>query len=257
MNNIKKIIVETYEDVVELDSLAKEILKFFANKYTNMIDILRDNPDIFNDLERKIFLSSRQYYIDRIIDSSQFKNLNEFIEDFDLKVFFVKENMGQNDAEYKKSESYIRLYGRRDEFYETLRSYKSDILNDKKNKKDLALEIFYDSFKDVLVHELQHAYDDYRTNGKFVKNKRTQDFFNKVGKIETKEDLKKYLNMPHEYWARFSQTVSKFNKHDWNEDFNLLLSGFKKDFHGYEYLPEKDQKRIIKALYKLYKLKNK
>lgn len=118
-------------------------------------------------------------------------------------------------------------------------------------------KILEESFKDIIVHELQHAYDDFRTDGKFVRHKKTQDFFkmiqNRTDKdLKNKEEYIKYLNLPHELWGRFAQTVSNFNENDWSEDFILILKGFRNGFEGYEYLNDKDKKRLIKALYKLH-----
>lgn len=259
MRYFKDNISENYSDVIYLDNLSKDILSAFSNKFSNLIYFLYKNPKAFNNLNKYVYFKSKKYKIKNIVTTNKHKKIKSFINNFDLDIYFTEKDLGDNDAEYVKNDNSIRLYGRRDEMYDIIKSYENEIktINSKIKLFELSKNIIVESYKDVLVHELQHAYDDYRTNGKFVYHKETQDFFKnlKPDGITNKNELIKYLNMPHEYWARFSQTVSKFNEHDWGEDFLLLLKGFRKDFQGYNTLPEKTKKRLIKALYKLYELK--
>lgn len=265
MNNIKKIIVESYEDIQELEQLAKEILKVVSDKNIGLIYELFRNPILFDNLQKNIKFDRYINYIDKIVDSTKYKKLKDFIKNKDLIFYFSEVDFGQVDGEYKKSKNWVRIYAHRDEFYEVLEDYREDILNLNNisilNIYKLMYDIMEESFKSLIVHELQHAYDDFRTNGKFVIHKKTQDYFkNQQSKgnenVESKEEYKNYLNLPHEMWARFSETITNFNKYDWKEDFIYLLKGFRNSFKGYKYLDEKDKKRLIKALYKYYKLKN-
>ena len=262
---MSKIIKESYDDIQEIEKLAIEILRFISDRNIGLIYELFRDMDLFDNLKENIKFDKYINYIDKIVDSNKFKKIKNFIDNKNLIFYFCDKDFGDIDGEYRKSKNWIRIYAHRDEFYEVVEDFKEDIL-DINNKSIMSIyrlmyDIMEESFKDLIVHELQHAYDDFRSDGKFVIHKKTQDFFRKQQEkgnhnIDTKEEYKNYLNLPHEMWARFSETITKFNKHDWKEDFIYVLKGFRKNFKGYKFLNEKDKKRLIKALYKYYNLKN-
>lgn len=255
---IKQYIFEEYRDNIEIIDLAKEILNYISHLNEDKIFLLHKNHNLFNNIEENIVILTQQYYIHNIVDINNYKFLKEFISNFDLKIQFVNKNIINGDSRYVKSKKIILVNGQQKDFHDTLMVYKKQINNLlKSNLSKITNEIFEESFKESIVHELKHAYDDYRTNGDFVIHKKTLDFFKNGDKeIKTKEDYIRYLNLPHEYWARFLETISNFNEYDWSEDFNLLYNGFKKNFIGFDFLPIKAKKRLIKSLYKLYLYKN-
>jgi hypothetical protein len=259
MRYFKDNISEGYSDVIEIEKLAKDILKNKSKIFANVIYFLFKNKDEFDSVKSDVYFNYKKEYLKNIVNFNNYNKLKQFINNFDLNIKFTKEDMGYNDAQYIKSESLIKLNGRSKDLSETLTEFKNNIL--KINNKDdifkISEEILIDVYKISLVHELQHAYDDYRTDGKFVYHKKTQDFFKKFknNNLKTKEDFIQYLNVPHEFWAKYSETVSNFTDQDWEEDFMLLLKGFRDNFIGYKTLNDKTKRRLIKALYKLYTLK--
>lgn len=255
--NTKQIIVESYYDVIELDKLSRQILDFFAKLNANNFYSLYKNPDLFNNIKNNKFIENEERFLYEMVNVNDFDNLKDFITDSDLKIVLTNKDWGNKDGQYFPKEEMIKILTISDNFYDTLLDYKSDILNIR-NRNDIykiTKNIFYDSFKSLLVHELQHAYDDYRTSGNFYKTKETFDFLSGDRDVSKFKELVKYLNIPHEIWARFSETVSDFNDEDWKEDFNSIVKGFKKNFYNYNYVPEKYKKKLLKALYKLYDLK--
>jgi GNAT superfamily N-acetyltransferase len=95
---------------------------------------------------------------------------------------------------------------------------------------------FYYAFIATIIHELQHAYDDFRSRGRAYRTKQFKAFNKKYWKSgENKEvkfaelddqgrleKFKSYLKLPHEIWARFSEAFQRigFYKSDWHEDPN-------------------------------------
>jgi hypothetical protein len=65
-----------------------------------------------------------------------------------------------------------------------------------------------------------------------------------------------YYNLPHELWARFTETLYDVDvANPPYDDFNNLLDYFRKNFKGYEILGPNDKKRLLNSLYKYYDLK--
>jgi hypothetical protein len=115
------------------------------------------------------------------------------------------------------------------------------------------LALFYAlkrSLMEILVHELQHCLDYFRSSGAFVKDQKSIDYYKKRGdrgKPIPYELWGDYLSLPHEYWARFSQTLLRFYP---TTDLKTDIKDFKTMFDGWKYLEEKDKRRLIKAFLK-------
>jgi hypothetical protein len=102
---------------------------------------------------------------------------------------------------------------------------------------------------DTIIHELVHAYDDYASEGKFRENKRsgadrTQALIRGEG-----EHGKAYLRDPIEINARFSQVIVNLQKTFWRyKTFAEYLDDFKFGFNGWDVVPPREQRRLIKRL---------
>lgn len=127
-----------------------------------------------------------------------------------------------------------------------------------------------------LVHELKHAVDDYRLGKHFAKadefkqkyrnRKPSPPAFADEDPTEWLEYYRAYLNLPHEIWARFAELV---HRTDFKEEvpdqmyvhmpdggkgilysttpLSLVISGLKK-MRGWEFMDQKQQRRMINAL---------
>lgn len=120
-------------------------------------------------------------------------------------------------------------------------------------------------YKTHLIHELQHAYDDYRSNSKYVKN---IDKGYDTGLIE--DFIKNYLNLKHEVDARFSQAIyaTTFYELDWDnsEKFNLkfeyntirpfdeVFKDFKRLLKGYDKLTNEELRRVNRKFGQFYEM---
>jgi hypothetical protein len=95
--------------------------------------------------------------------------------------------------------------------------------SDEENKREQIYKKILNSFKknkldSFLIHELQHAYDDFRSEGKVYIEKTNIEFKKKYGdQNQKRENLSKegkmqfykdYLSLPFEAWARFSQVMN-------------------------------------------------
>lgn len=137
-----------------------------------------------------------------------------------------------------------------------------------KNFNDRFEHIYYKAHDSavisVIVHELQHAYDAWRSGGKFTHSKET--FTHKDDKIKGEKSYdslyKSYLKLPHEISARFEQAIKdiKFNERDWdnNRKFKIttpwdsIYKSFKLTFNGWEDMTPKIQKNLTRRLSQYY-----
>ena len=146
----------------------------------------------------------------------------------------------------------------------------------------------YNEFNSVLLHELQHMYDAYRSGWKSF-NKQTndsdysgqQDKSKDISKREREGDelsteeiefrdmvSRKYLNFPHEINARFSQAIKKTRFYDLKTDivdskieikhvmFPLLkvIEDFKYNFTYLGTLSSKDKRKLYRKVSQFYYL---
>lgn len=108
---------------------------------------------------------------------------------------------------------------------------------DKGRVDEIFLRKMMTSRLDVLVHELQHAYDDYRSGGKYTDKQKDKDV--STGDIRRNDDeqYEKYLKYSHEVSARYTQVMSVLKK--------ALMTGELKNF-SYEYYGKNDLERFMK-----------
>lgn len=135
-------------------------------------------------------------------------------------------------------------------------------------------------FESTLVHELTHAYDNWRSNGNFANDSNKLDY--RLKQWKTKQIYKKnreeltdkdyealanhnraYLRLDFEVNARFSQAVRdmRVGETDWDHpEFEDKLKPwaqyykeFKQAFHGWDQMNVKIRKNLIRRLAKVYK----
>lgn len=139
---------------------------------------------------------------------------------------------------------------------------------------------FYYAFSSSLLHELQHAFDDYRSGGKAFDDKGREEMEKMKRMTPNKDEVPeevfhslnnqriiKYLNLSHEVWARFTQTVekTKFKKsiktYIIGNEFVTLYEMIPFDkgpkqslyyMNGWQFLEPDTQKRMMKAMYNIW-----
>jgi hypothetical protein len=102
-------------------------------------------------------------------------------------------------------------------------------------------------YRNILVHELQHAYDDLRSKGKYTQDKQSQEYYKSKYKSHYS-----YLKLPHEVWARFAELAEHITIYIRKSD---LVGIVEDNLRGWEYLDEPMKRRILKSAYKLYDIK--
>lgn len=268
---------ETYDSIKEISTLSNEIIKEVSGQNLETINKYRELRHIYG-------LS-----ISQLSGNPKFKDLKGLINRLNLYILFepkegtVRGNYSVYKYKDKRSfnlrhEREITVYYDFDELYEKIQMLFSN--KDKITHNELYYAMFSE-FNDTLIHELQHAYDDYRSRGMAYKTKEHSKYQKKYeSEINDKlqdvafkkfEKYKDYLNLPHEIWARFTQTINdihlagldfkedengKTSFHEYMHPFNEVLSKFKNSFVGYEHLNDDMKKRLIRKLSQFWHIEN-
>jgi hypothetical protein len=247
---IKKLLREGYADVVEIERLSTDIILWFANFNYPLINRL--NRYHFIDVESNFYIKGM--VINKAnIDINQYFKLKEFILSGLFSLNF--DDIGKGKGKFVNGKIIIDYNVKDFVFYlnnqieRANKDNKSGEISKDDSIKSLnhAMEL---AFKKVIVHELQHAFDHFKSNGKFTSDKKSNDYYD--NKKEDPNRYLKYLNLPHEYWARFTDTVINLNFH---QSFNLFFGSFKLYFLGWRFLPPNSKKILSKAAYKYWDIK--
>ena len=251
----------------EIDDLAEDILKKVSISIakrafqTKSLDFTMPIIlDVFNNLYPR------------------YTKLVDFMKDFSLRITIVDINEMQPNGRYVQSSynsgniiiklnySLIRKVVERD-----LSKYFNDALSRDLldyAADDILFSLRNNELSEVIVHELQHAYDSWRSGIKYHNTKRKHDYFDKYGNnsVASKEQHLQYLKMQHEINARFSEAIKKtyFSVHNYDResglpmdylimlDFKKILDDFKKQFVGFEVMTPSVKERLLNRFVKIY-----
>jgi len=201
-----------------------------------IIEGVQENSEIYklSDLVLTEFSKiSEEKLFDTTLKLNKFKNNNfvhiQVLVDSDIEV-----EIKGKDSYYSSPYKVIQL---------SQREYLASI-GDLKDSENPDLKKIYNS---ILVHELQHAYDDLRSSGKYIQNKQSDQYYNSKYKSNYS-----YLRLPHEVWARFAELAEHINPYIRRSN---LVSIVEDNLNGWEHLDQAMKQRILKAAYKLYDLK--
>jgi hypothetical protein len=99
----------------------------------------------------------------------------------------------------------------------------------------------------ILIHELQHFYDDWRSKGEYQKSNYTND---------PESDL--YWSNPLEISARYSQAIAILKqKKTLSGSLKSVIYEFKKEFRAWDKISKEEQKRLLSRLSQEYQEYNK
>ncbi len=162
---------------------------------------------------------------------------------------------------------------------ETFKLIKDELDSGVSDPEELYFYPLRNTLASSLLHELQHAYDSWRSDGKALDSGRKdgynklradyKDILSKKSKDFTPEEIKAieksheaYLNLQHEINARFAQalddialTSRNYESDDLEvikADWNKVLSDFKISFKGWDVLSNKMKKRLSTRLAKSF-----
>lgn len=216
---VKKLLDEDYESIKEVAQIANDVLKTLAKKNINLV-LQYKNEDI----------SGYNFFKPVILKDAFHKSQSTYNK---LALFLVKTNIEVHLLPKKEnhSGSYSYIHDPIDgynpntwrEIYifydDNFINYLQETQNVVEDFKSSNLHsIFQHYFISSLKHEIQHAYDDYRSKGKMFDSKEFREFIENdtrqkesESKEESKKEFRKYLNFPHEIWARFTQTITNLD----------------------------------------------
>lgn len=253
-------IIETYQSISEIKNLASDVIKKIAE----------NNMQRVKDGEKITYLYG--IYLNEI-DSSKYDEIKDFIDESNIaisindkwshnpkgsySVIMSKDKHEFNPKSGREIDIYVdkivELYSKINKKIEENPDY---------NEQDLYFDLFYEVY-DALIHELQHAYDDFRSKNKVYQSKQFNKYREKYMQgVEDNIDQEakkfvKYLNLPHEIWARFSQAMYRVSFVTWDrerskEDFLFkmkpikdVVREFKYEFNGFKLLSDKMKRKLI------------
>tara|TARA_R110000868_G_scaffold12456_9_gene59581 strand:+ start:314 stop:1054 length:741 start_codon:yes stop_codon:yes gene_type:complete len=226
----------------DLQELANQAIEYFTKRNYQKVKKWRESGINENNLDfnEDIMLSGE-------FDSSKLSILSNFVEDIRLSV--VIDNSIWSNGVYKGNGK-IRVSAKKCGFI-SLVEYNIKFHDDDKKAFKTA---FGAACRETLVHEFQHAYDDFRSSGKYASDKKSKEYYK--NKVPVGTDYKMppevrniYLQLPHEYWARLAPILSNIPTHK-----SLLdaIKSLKNNLVGWDVLDEKSQRRLIKAVSSYY-----
>lgn len=237
---------ESFSSQKMIEKFALSILRYIANnaKLTmrgiEVFDWRRGSYDYTSPIE---------------IDDKEFDNFLSRKKFQGVRFLELKDSKGSYN-----NENYVIYLNRKKDLFKYVDVI--DILTDE--VKDDILNVLYKTYYSTLIHELQHVYDDYLSDGKVFKTKKTEIYNDKIKKGILDFD---YYDLPHEINARFTQAINNMNFFNVNYDVETdtdtvtkkTFQEAKKYFEEYamkhyDILDDKIKKRLIKRLYQYWEL---
>lgn len=255
---LRKNLNEAYSAVDEINELTSDIITYFAeNNYPmiSRINRLGTGEDTIGFNEEFMDVTPET------VDINKYNVLKPLINSGKLSVNFNRiksKGLYHNDGRIT-----INMYTQ--EFVDNLHYQmkfveKNDINRIESHNAIMVLKVAMGmSFRTILLHELRHAYDDFVSKGNYLNDKKSINYYGNYETDSKKPDYnmsseqhKIYLTLPHEYWARFTQTINSLNK---TLPFDKYFDDFKRKIGGWELISPKHQKRITKAAYRYWSSK--
>ena len=125
--------------------------------------------------------------------------------------------------------------------------------------------LYTEKFLSTILHELQHAYDSWRSQGMFMATKRGYDYDAKYGDLPagtpmTQQQRDEYDKLEYEINARFTQAIRAIKFYSKDEQtkritlkpFQEIKTEFEEIFGAYEKMTPNFRKRLMKRLSKAY-----
>jgi hypothetical protein len=250
-----------------------ELSMFNPNIYSELKDFIKENPELqFHIVGKKDFINYKSGEYAHYVTDNKGNQLiqvlgDSIFTDGDSIVDTINKSINQWNGDWDKED-----YGYSDERYES--SYYKMI-------SDIGRSI--KKYESSLLHELQHAYDNWRSKGKyntdsveFIDNeKKTRELKNRLYLEESEQEFinkhyQDYLNLRYEVDARFTQAIKKLDFYDVDWDltqdysdndflysmipFSKVFKDFKRVYKEYKSLNPKEKKRVDKKLGQFYQL---
>ena len=278
---------EDFESVKIIKTLANETLVLLAKKNINRVNdwAKKDNFELSYlfpvNLAEVLSQSSKDFGV-----LYEFLKLSENTE-----IYLTPKWLGKAQKTVRGNYSHVKEKKYNPDHFREINIYYDKEFADKLRREvrkhtegygefgsqDLYFIIYY-PFISPLMHEIQHNYDDFRSNSKLFNTKKVLDFVKLDKMIANKEVADKemiikrnqmYLNLPHEIWARFTQSMDKVNfiKGDyitnpegksymkWSMNpIHDVAKEFKFEFNGFDILSDDMKKRLYRKVAQFWHL---
>lgn len=269
----KDVLEEDYESIKEIKVLANDILLFAARE--NIEYVKRQLKD--GKIEFLYPVKLIDVYQE---DPRKFPTLQNFLINAKIVIEFAKGSDSNtahgsythiNEPEYDETRWRRIILYPRERFFDDIAEKVQGKLN--LEYKDIYFTMWY-AFHSTLEHELQHAYDDYRSKSKIFQNKRvdkySQKYYLPSGRENWPQDPKlandkytSYLKLQHEIWARFTQAVNdtRFTTADFGKTpdgldyvshsikpIDKVIKDFQSRFHGWNAMSDDTKRRMLRRV---------
>ncbi|MFW5847674.1 MAG: hypothetical protein ACOCVF_02030 [bacterium] len=245
-------IKESYSSTLDIQKLAKDIIKYLA-KYN------------FQRYKQKKKFDGISGFNLNLLQNKDYGEITQYIKQSDIELHFPKFQKGDS-LKAKASYGYWDVEKMNQSFDPKAPRILAIKYNFEKIKNKIhelktvgltdIYEIFYESFFDLLTHELQHFFDEFRSEGRGLEKAREIDI-NKLLKNDEGEKIK-YFQLPHEVWARFIQAYNATDfydiinkngiKHYQMRDIHTVIKNFIKNMKKFDVLDEKFKRRLIRKI---------
>ena len=258
--------IKTFESVSSQKSLSKLSL-----------DILNEiSDDICDTLFKLLELPNHEglhKFALPFFNMKHFKKIEEYDDNFKIFIKGLKQVLFFNKRDYPNGK-YDNIGG---QYYPNKRQiaifYTSEITSEIYNighrygKTDISKNLIFNKLKSnfhiTLLHELQHAYDDFLSNSKSLYNKQMSKRVDSSIPNHNIINYNKYLKFTHEINSRFAEAVDNITMYNSNEgddgdgvefkiSFDKYLNKFKKNFHGWDIMKDSVKKRLTIRLHQMW-----
>lgn len=270
---------ETYDSISEIKQLANDVIKKIAS---NNFKLLEQNKYI--GYLYGIYLNT--------IDSSKYNELKDFIDNTVIYIYINnmnKKGLRGNYSTYMSKNYNPKIEREITIFVDDVKKLFIEISKDFREKsnyseKDMYFKLFH-SLYSVLIHELQHAYDDYRSKNKIYQTSKYNKFLSfedKLNRERVADNLEqekdneivqnvqqnlRYLNLQHEVWARFTQALyhTHFTSLEFTDDgghyFEMkplkdVVKDFTRNYEHFKHLNDGMKRKLVNKIAQFWHIEN-
>lgn len=266
----EEILEEDYNSIKEIKELANQTLIFIAkvnleaflrqvksNQYIDyvmpirLLEVYQENPRKFQTLS------------DFLVDTNIYVKVSKAVRDSGVLGHYTR----MDEPEYDKGRTREIVLFPDSDFYNKLTE---DYSKEKEHDyRDAYFTMWY-AFHSTLEHEIQHAYDDYRSKSKLFQARKTKEYNKKHTMANGRPAVyanpelnqkkhQEYLKLQHEIWARFTQAVNetRFTKGDFAtspdgvdyfhyqmKPLAEVIKDFTIHFNGWRIMPDSVKKKL-------------
>lgn len=254
------IIQENFATNKELEHLTDDILTHWGRIWLSNKEL-----DIYFDVSAK-----------ESVDLSNYKILYDFLRETYISIEFSEKINAR--GQFQDSPGSFKYYKITLRLNERSKKNIERVIDDFEggNENDMKTSIYFatNEFTSTLLHELQHAYDCWRSEGNFANHQRKDSYQagqRRTEKIQSKPKItrpeyeqlanqqRQYLRLPHEVNARFTQAIADIRIFELDDDFRKVLKkwedyyyDFRTTFMGYAEMSNGIKKNLVRRLAKVY-----